>query len=87
MSKLLNNIVYRIVLKLGLKANINSVRTKGLAKKSELHFTSDTNELFINNGTENVQIPTLPSADDVPFTGTYTTGDTIVVKNGIIVVP
>ena len=86
MSKLLNNIYNRIVLKMGLKANINSVRTKGMAKISELHYTTDTKELFINNGTENVQIPTLPASTDTPFTGTFEngTGDTVTVKNGII---
>jgi len=86
MTKLLNDIYNRIIPKTVVNADINSVRTKGLAKQGEFHYTTDTNELFINNGTENVEIPTLPASTDTPFTGTFEngTGDTVTVKNGII---
>ena len=86
MSKRLNNLVYRIILKSGLKTNINTTTTKALAKQGEFHYATDTDELFINNGTENVQVPTLPASIDTPFTGTFEngTGDTVTVKNGII---
>jgi len=86
MSKLLNNIYNRIIPKTVAKADINSLRTKGLAKQGEFHYATDTNELFINNGTENVQVPTLPASIDTPFTGTFEngTGGTVTVKNGII---
>jgi len=86
MSKLLNNIYNRIIPKTVASADINSVRTKGLAKQGEFHYTTDLDELFINNGTENVQVPTLPTSTDTPFTGTFEngTGDTVTVKNGII---
>jgi len=86
MSKRLNNLVYRIILKSGLKTNINTSATKAVAKQGEFHYATDSDELFIYNGTENVIVPSLPASTDTPFTGTFEngTGDTVTVKNGII---
>lgn len=86
MSKKLTNHNLIIKLKSGLKANINNTTTKNLATESELHYCTDTKELFIFNGTENVLIATLPESTDEGFTGAFTNGDsaTVTVKNGII---
>lgn len=86
MKKYLNELRGQVSFRLGLKANINTVLTKGKAVISEPHYTSDTKELFIYNGTENVLVPSLPASTDTPFTGTFEngTGDTVTVKNGII---
>jgi len=72
--------------KRGLKADINTTLTKKRFLIGEPSYTTDTNELFINNGTENVQIPTLPASTDTLFTGTFVNGDgdTVTVKNGLI---
>jgi hypothetical protein len=79
-------ILVRIMFKRGLKADINTSITKKRFLIGEPSYTTDTKELFINNGTENVQIPTLPESTDTPFTGTFEngTGGTVTVKNGII---
>lgn len=86
MSKKLTNHNLIIKLKSGLKVNVNTTATKNLAMESELHYCTDTKELFIFNGTENVLIATLPNATDSGFTGSFTNGDsaTVTVKNGII---
>ena len=60
MSKLLNNIYNRIIPKTVAKADINSLRTKGLAKSGEPHYTSDTKELFVYDGTNNVKVTMAP---------------------------
>lgn len=85
--KKLNNQDLIIKFKNGLKAAINTVATKALASLGEIHYCNDTKEVFIYNGTENVQIPTLTSASSLPFTGTFINGDaaTVTVENGIIV--
>lgn len=84
--KFLNNIVIRLRLRRGLAANINTATTKATAISGELHFTTDTKQIFIYNDTENVEIPHLPAATDTLATGTFTTADgkTVTVKNGII---
>jgi hypothetical protein len=86
MSKKLNNNDFQIKLKSGLKANINVTATKNLAVNGELHYCTDTSELFLFNGTENVEVAILPASTDVGFTGSFTNGDgdTVTVKNGII---
>ena len=72
--------------KRGLKADINTTLTKKRFLIGEPSYTTDTKEVFMFNGTENVQIPTLPSAADTLFTGTFVNGDgdTVTVKNGLI---
>lgn len=83
--KKLNYNDYSLVFKKGLKANVNTTATKKTTYEGEPLYTTDTKELFINNGTENVQIPTLPASTDTSFTGTFTAGtQTVTVKNGII---
>jgi hypothetical protein len=56
MSKKLNNNNLQIKPKSGLKANINATATKNLAVDGELHYCTDTSELFLFNGTENVLV-------------------------------
>ncbi len=84
--KFLNNIAIRLRLRRGLVANINTIATKNTAISGELHYTTDTKQLYIFNDTENVEIPHLPAATDTLYTGTFTTGSgqTVTVKNGII---
>lgn len=85
MKKLTNHDVI-IKLKSGLKSDINTNVTKALATESELHYCTDTKELFIFNGTENVYIATLELASETPHSGSFTNGEgaTVTVKNGII---
>lgn len=85
--KSLNNHPVIIRPKTGLKANINAAATKALATEGELHWASDTAELFVFNGTENVRVPSLALAASVPWSGAFTNGDgdTVTVENGIIV--
>ena len=66
MKKLNNNSVI-IKTKCGLKAAINTTTTKALASVGEFHYCTDTEELFIFNGTENVLVggSTISSADDI----------------------
>jgi hypothetical protein len=78
--KLLNNQKLQIKIKQGLKANVNSHTTKALALVGELHYCTDTDELFIFNGTENVYLC------GGGFNGTFVNGDgdTVTVENGLI---
>jgi len=82
--KKLNNVDFQLKPKSWLKANLNTTATRNLAIDGELHYTTDTKELFINNGTENVQIPTLEDSSQSPWSGTITAGQTITVVNGVI---
>lgn len=83
--KKLNDNDFSLVFKKGLKTNVNTTITKKTTYEGEPLYTTDTKELFINNGTENVLVPTLPASTDTPFTGTFTAGtQTVTVKNGII---
>jgi len=84
--KKLNNLDMSIKPKTGLKANINSVTTKARATLGEFHYCTDTKELFIFNGTENVLVPTLETAEQTGFSGTFVNGDgdTVTIVNGII---
>ena len=77
---------YQLALKKGLAANINATATKALAVEGEPHYTTDTKQLYIFDGTENKEVITLPAASDSGFTGSFTNGDgdTVTVKNGII---
>lgn len=52
----LNSQDYSIQLKKGLFANINTTVTKNLAVNGELHWATDTEELYIFNGTTNIKI-------------------------------
>jgi len=85
MKKLNNNSVI-IKIKSGLKAVINATATKALASLGEFHYCKDTKELFIFNDTENVLVPTLETAEQTGFSGTFVNGDgdTVTVVNGII---
>ena len=56
MSNNLNSQEHYIVFKKGVLANINSVATKNSAIEGEPHWTTDTNQLFVFDGTDNVQI-------------------------------
>lgn len=86
MKKLTNHNLI-IKLKSGLKADINTKVTKNRATESELHYCTDTKELFIFNGTENVYVASLELASEEPWSGSFTNGDgaTVTVKNGLIV--
>lgn len=55
-DKKLNNTNYTIKVKSWLKANINSDTTKAQATQWELHFCTDTKELYIFDWTENVKV-------------------------------
>lgn len=72
--------------KSGLASNINATATKAQAVEGEPHYTTDTHQLYVFNGTENCQVPVLPASTDTGWTGTFTNGDgnTVTVKNGII---
>lgn len=76
----------RIKFKSGLKADINTTATKNVAVEGEPHWCTDTDEFFIYDGSENVQVAVLPAASDTLWTGTFTNGDgdTVTVKNGLI---
>ena len=54
LNKLLNNNPIQLRLKQGDKADINTTLTKGRAITGEPHYASDTDQLFIYNGTENI---------------------------------
>ena len=67
------------------KTNINTIATKKRAIKWELHYTDDTQELYMYNGTENVQIPTLANSTQNLYNGTVTIdGKQITIVNGLI---
>jgi hypothetical protein len=55
MSNKLNSQDYQIKFKQGLEANINATATKNLAVVGEPHYTTDTQTLYLFNGTENKQ--------------------------------
>jgi len=68
-----------VKVKQGLKANINTTATKNSAVTGELHYCTDTKELYIFDGANNILV-------SGGFTGTFTNGDgdTVTVTNGII---
>lgn len=67
----LNDKFFRIVLRKGLVANINTVATKNTASQAELFYTTDTGELFIFNGISNVKpiVTTSPAPASAIDTG------------------
>ena len=77
---------YILQVKSGLKTDINTTATKNKAVEGELHYCTDTDELFIFNGTENVQIGVLDAASETLYSGTFedNTGATVTVVNGLI---
>lgn len=46
----------QIKFKSGLKADVNTTVTKALAVEGEPHWTTDTNELFVYDGAENIRV-------------------------------
>lgn len=61
----LNKQNFRIKLKQGLEANINTDATKYQAVTGEPHYTTDTKQLYIFDGTENLRIPTCDTNGDI----------------------
>ncbi len=51
----------QIKLKQGLAANINATDTKRLATIGEPHWTTDSKQLYVFDGTQNLQVPTFDS--------------------------
>lgn len=83
MSKKLNNNNLQIKPKSGLDANINTTTTKNLAIDGELHYTTDENQLYYFNGTENRLIIDYRKAQGWAFydDSTYTSGSPLNVNN------
>lgn len=75
---------FQLKLKQGVVANINTDATKGVAVTGEPHYTTDTKDLYIFDGTTNVKVGS--SVLDTGATGTFTTvdGKTVTVTGGII---
>lgn len=63
-DKKLNNSNYTIKVKSWLKAKINSNTTKAQATQWELHFCTDTKELYIFDWTENVKVTKVNFSED-----------------------
>lgn len=63
--------------KTGLNANINATATKNLAVEGEPHWTTDTDKLWVFDGSNNVRVHGLDMA--------VTYGDNVVCNNGEIV--
>lgn len=57
----LNRTKQQIKVKSGLAANINATATKNLAVQGELHYATDTESLYIFDGTQNILIGGLGS--------------------------
>lgn len=73
----LNRTTQQIKVKTGLAANINATATKNLAVEGEPHWVTDTGQLYIFDGSNNVRIHGLDLA--------ITNNDEIVCNNGEIV--
>ena len=52
----LNKTNFQLKLKSGLSANINTAVTKALAVEGEPHWTTDTDTLYIFNGSNNTRV-------------------------------
>jgi len=55
-QQLLNRTKQQIKFKAGVAANINATATKNLAVEGEPHFTTDTDILFVFDGSKNVPV-------------------------------
>jgi uncharacterized Zn-binding protein involved in type VI secretion len=62
MSRTFGEQDYQIVLKQGLAANINALATRLLAILGEPHYTTDTKQLYVFDGSNNVRIHGLDMA-------------------------
>lgn len=69
---------YIIKFKQGLAANINATATVNSAVEGEPHWTTDTDQLYVFNGAENVRVPTADTDGDVH----YQDGDNIFFGTG-----
>ena len=54
LKKRLSNVPFQIIFKRGAKADINTTVTKAKGMLGEPHYTHDTKEFYIHNGTKNV---------------------------------
>ena len=52
----LNRLPYQILVKSGLKADINTTVTKARALEGEPHYATDTKEFFVFDGTDNIPV-------------------------------
>ena len=52
---MLNRFPHQLQLKQGLAADINTTATKNLAVQGEPHWTTDTNQLYVFDGNNNVR--------------------------------
>lgn len=52
----LNKTAFQLQFKQGLAADINTTTTKNLAVEGEPHWATDTNKLYVFDGSENVRI-------------------------------
>lgn len=59
----------QIKIKQGLAADINTTITKNLAVVGEPHWTTDTKQLYIFDGVQNVRVPTADSTGRITFGG------------------
>lgn len=50
--------------KSGLAANVNATATKNLAVEGEPHWATDTGQLYMFDGTQNVHVPTMDENDE-----------------------
>lgn len=73
----LNGTTQQLKFKSGLAANINTTATKNLAVEGEPHWATDTDKLWVFDGSNNVRVHGLDTA--------VTYDDNVVCNNGEIV--
>lgn len=64
----LHALAHPVIAKTGLAANINATTTKNTATEGEIHWTTDTNKLYVYDGTQNQAV------SGIVFLGSATVG-------------
>ncbi len=71
----LNKTTLQIQLKQGLESNINTTATKNLAIEGEPHWVTDTGQMYMFGGTQNVHVPTMDANDEYAYDFGFATND------------
>ena len=73
---------YQIQFKSGSSTDVNSTATVNTAVEGEPHWATDTDQLFIFNGTANVRIPTQDANGDITFGDGVAGHDVVITIDG-----